>query len=114
MGADFCPSFMLGIFVTPGVSVLRKAGLKVKHTIVEEWPFRLKLEPGEPGAQEEFDRLLAGGSSGKECYVEWKRLLSDKDMEAGADDDGGYTGEPTSSQLMTPTLAHLLEQYLTM
>ncbi|EHK96743.1 hypothetical protein M7I_7547 [Glarea lozoyensis 74030] len=47
--------------------------MKEKNTIVEKWPFRLKLQPGQPGAQEEFDRLLSGGVSGKEIYLEWKR-----------------------------------------
>ncbi|KAK3324964.1 hypothetical protein B0H66DRAFT_511247 [Apodospora peruviana] len=50
------------------------AAMKDEHTIVENWPFRLKLQPGQPGAQEEFDSLLAGGMSGKERYVEWKRI----------------------------------------
>ncbi|KFY35595.1 hypothetical protein V494_05774 [Pseudogymnoascus sp. VKM F-4513 (FW-928)] len=40
--------------------------VKENHTIIEKWPFRLKLQPGQPGAQEEFDRLLCGGVSGKE------------------------------------------------
>lgn len=47
--------------------------MKEKHTIIEKWPFRLKLRPGQPGAQEEFDRLLRGDVSSKERYVEWKR-----------------------------------------
>ena len=47
--------------------------MKAKHTIIESWPFRLKLRPNQPDAQQEFDRLLAGGVSGKEFYVEWKR-----------------------------------------
>lgn len=47
--------------------------MKEKHNIIEKWPFRLKLRPGQPGAQEEFDRILGGGVSGKERYVEWKR-----------------------------------------
>jgi hypothetical protein len=50
------------------------AAVKEKHTVIEMWPFRLKLRPGQPGAQEEFDRLLRGGVSGKERYVEWKRI----------------------------------------
>lgn len=50
------------------------AAMKDNHTVVEKWPFRLKLEPGQPGAQEEFDQLLGGGVSGKERYVEWKRI----------------------------------------
>lgn len=49
------------------------AVMKEKHTIIDKWPFRLKLQPGQAGAQEEFDRLLRGGESGKERYVEWKR-----------------------------------------
>jgi hypothetical protein len=47
--------------------------MKEEHTITEKWPFRLKLRPGQAGAQEEFDRLVGGGVSGKERYVEWKR-----------------------------------------
>lgn len=50
------------------------------HTIIEKWPFRLKLRPGQPGAQEEFDRMLGGGVSGKERYVEWKRTYDDEDI----------------------------------
>ena len=50
------------------------AAMKEKHTIIEKWPFRLKLRPGQPGAQEEFDLLLGGGVSGKERYVEWRRI----------------------------------------
>jgi hypothetical protein len=41
--------------------------------------FRLKLRPGQSGAQEEFDRLLSGGVSGKERYVEWKRIFMYED-----------------------------------
>ncbi|OBT80489.1 hypothetical protein VF21_00845 [Pseudogymnoascus sp. 05NY08] len=50
------------------------ATVKEKPTVIEKWPFKLKLRPGQPGAQEEFDRLLRGGVSGKERYVEWKRI----------------------------------------
>ncbi|KAI0410710.1 hypothetical protein F5X98DRAFT_368641 [Xylaria grammica] len=46
--------------------------IKDDHTIIEKWPYRLKLRPGQPGAQAEFDRLLASGVSGKERYVEWR------------------------------------------
>lgn len=55
------------------------AAMKEKHTIIEKWPFKLKLRPGQPGAQEEFDRLLGGGVSGKERYVEWKRICMYED-----------------------------------
>ncbi|PHH78624.1 hypothetical protein CDD83_3951 [Cordyceps sp. RAO-2017] len=47
--------------------------MKTVHTIVAKWPFRLELLPGQPGAQEEFDRLLQGGHSGEERFVEWRR-----------------------------------------
>jgi len=50
------------------------AAVKDKHTVTEKWPCRLKLRSGQPGAQEEFDRRLAGSSTGKERYVEWKRV----------------------------------------
>ena len=50
------------------------AEMKETHSVIEKWPFRLKLRPGQPGAQEEFDRLFGGGVSGKERYVEWKRV----------------------------------------
>ncbi|KAH9225123.1 hypothetical protein K456DRAFT_1776129 [Colletotrichum gloeosporioides 23] len=39
------------------------AAMKGSHTVIEKWPFRLKLRPGQTGAQEEFDRLLGGGVS---------------------------------------------------
>ncbi|SPJ78857.1 uncharacterized protein FTOL_07248 [Fusarium torulosum] len=45
--------------------------IKEEYTIVEKWPFRLKLQPGQPGAQEEFDHLMSAGVSGTERYVEW-------------------------------------------
>ncbi|KAL2128172.1 hypothetical protein VTI74DRAFT_9548 [Chaetomium olivicolor] len=56
------------------------AAMKEKHTVIEKWPFRLKLRPGHPGAQEEFAQLLTGGVSGKERYVEWKRIPMYEDV----------------------------------
>ncbi|KAL4781287.1 hypothetical protein BJX76DRAFT_363731 [Aspergillus varians] len=50
------------------------AVMKAQHTIIEKWPYRLKLRPGQPGAQEEFDRCMTVGVSGNERYVEWKRV----------------------------------------
>jgi hypothetical protein len=50
------------------------AMMKEKHTIIEKWPYRLKLRPGQPGAQDEFDRCLMKGVSGKERYIEWKKI----------------------------------------
>lgn len=51
--------------------------------MIEKWPFKLKLRPGQPGAQEEFDQLLGGGVSGKEFYMEWKRISTDEDESKG-------------------------------
>ncbi|KAF5658279.1 SET MYND domain-containing protein [Fusarium denticulatum] len=50
-------------------------GIKDEHTIIDKWRFRLKLKPGQKGAQEEFDRMMMGqGVTGKELYLEWKRV----------------------------------------
>ncbi|KAF7188355.1 Zinc finger MYND domain-containing protein 10 [Pseudocercospora fuligena] len=47
--------------------------MKPQNTIIEKWPMRLKLEFGQPGAQEEFDLLLGSSHTGSERYVEWTR-----------------------------------------
>ncbi|KAK4101258.1 hypothetical protein N658DRAFT_566963 [Parathielavia hyrcaniae] len=44
----------------PEVAQFYGMAMKEKHTIIEKCPLRLKLRPGQPGAQDEFDR--------------WKRL----------------------------------------
>ncbi|KAF0638218.1 hypothetical protein FPSE5266_00605 [Fusarium pseudograminearum] len=49
--------------------------IKEKHTIVEKWPHRLKRKPHQRGAKEDFDLSMRGGASGKELYLEWKRVL---------------------------------------
>lgn len=51
-----------------------KVGIKGQHTIIDKWPFRLKLKPGQQGAQQEFDRMMGTGVNGKEFYLEWKRV----------------------------------------
>lgn len=53
----------------------REAGLAMKgeNTIIPPWPLRLKKAYGEPGAQEEFDAMMEGGTEGGERYVEWVR-----------------------------------------
>ncbi|WQF89858.1 hypothetical protein CDEST_14872 [Colletotrichum destructivum] len=50
------------------------AAMKDEHTVIEKWPFRLKLQPGQPGAQAEFNRLVGGGVPSKEFCLEWKRV----------------------------------------
>ncbi|KAL7804936.1 hypothetical protein V8C44DRAFT_369117 [Trichoderma aethiopicum] len=47
--------------------------MKDKHTVIDKWPYQLKLRPGQPGAQEEFNRLVRGDLLGTERYVEWRR-----------------------------------------
>ncbi|PHH78981.1 hypothetical protein CDD80_5922 [Ophiocordyceps camponoti-rufipedis] len=49
--------------------------IKEEHTIVEKWPYKLKLVPGQPKAQEEFTRVLGSWAIGKERYIEWKRII---------------------------------------
>lgn len=62
---------MFGLFEEPRIV---GAAMKDDHTVIEKWPFRLKLQTGQPGAQAEFNRLVCGGVSSKEFYLEWKRL----------------------------------------
>lgn len=50
------------------------AVMKKKHKVIEKWPYRLKKRLGQPGAQKEFDRLMRDSTSGKERYMEWKRV----------------------------------------
>lgn len=47
--------------------------MKERHTIVDKWPLKLKKEPEEAGACEEFDMRLESGRTGRERYVEWVR-----------------------------------------
>ena len=56
-------------------NVERSSAVKMKepHTIIEKWPMRLKLQPGQKGAKEEFELLLSSGHVGTERYVEWQR-----------------------------------------
>lgn len=50
-------------------------GVKVKpeNTIVEKWPTRLRLRPGDKGAEEEFWLLFGSDFNNVERYVEWRR-----------------------------------------
>lgn len=49
---------------------------KERHTLVPKWPCQLKLQPGQEGEREEFDKFLASGLCGKERYVEWQRVAT--------------------------------------
>ncbi|KKA28146.1 hypothetical protein TD95_000989 [Thielaviopsis punctulata] len=46
--------------------------MKKRNTIVDEWPWRLKLASCTPEAQREFDIARASNCSGIERYVEWR------------------------------------------
>lgn len=50
-----------------------KTDMKRRHTIVEKWPTRPKIRPGQIGAIEEFKHCIASGHAGTERYVEWRR-----------------------------------------
>jgi hypothetical protein len=50
-----------------------RMSMNKKNTIIPQWPTKLKLRPGQEGAQEEFDILAASAHAGVERYVEWKR-----------------------------------------
>lgn len=70
---DDCASYMVK-FEFSKAAELAGAAMKDEHTVIEKWPFRLKLQHGQPGAQDEFDRLIARGVSSNERYIEWKRV----------------------------------------
>ncbi|KAI8713033.1 DUF4470 domain-containing protein [Fusarium sp. LHS14.1] len=50
--------------------------VKEKHTIVEKWPFRPKLTPGQCGTPEELAVILSSTALGLTRYVEYRSLLS--------------------------------------
>ncbi|OJJ76995.1 hypothetical protein ASPBRDRAFT_49989 [Aspergillus brasiliensis CBS 101740] len=56
--------------------IARLMGIVMKgtHTVVEKWPFRLKLRPDQPVTQAEFDRCLVTGLTGMERYIEWRKI----------------------------------------
>jgi len=49
--------------------------LKKTHTIIEKWPYRMKLKHSQAGGKEEFQTLLGASTTGSERYVEWKRTI---------------------------------------
>ncbi|KAF5649812.1 uncharacterized protein FTJAE_776 [Fusarium tjaetaba] len=51
-----------------------KVGIKDQSTIIEKWPFRLKLKFGQQGAQQEFDRVMGQAITAKAFYLEFKRV----------------------------------------
>jgi hypothetical protein len=53
------------------------AAEKENNTIVEKWPLRLKRQPGQEGAQDEFRVMLGSSCSGMERYMEWTRVVPD-------------------------------------
>ncbi|USW53875.1 hypothetical protein Slin15195_G071940 [Septoria linicola] len=55
------------------VERLTSMRIKQQHTVIEEWPTRLKLKYWQPGAQQEFDQAFGGAHKGMERYLEWKK-----------------------------------------
>ena len=47
--------------------------MRIRNTVIDPWPLRFMKEYGEPGAQEDFDRLMSLSFSGNERYSEWVR-----------------------------------------
>lgn len=54
--------------------------MKPVHTVVEKWPYRLQLQPGQEGAKEEFDIHRASGCFGTERYVEWTKGMEPREF----------------------------------
>ncbi|UKZ75167.1 hypothetical protein TrVFT333_002843 [Trichoderma virens FT-333] len=48
--------------------------MKRKNTVIEKWPFKMKLQYGQPGALEELIQLTDEVVLAKERYVEWRRF----------------------------------------
>jgi len=57
--------------------ISKDLGVEMKNinTITEKWPNQLKLQLGQPGAEEEFRLLLGSGFTNIERYVEWRKDL---------------------------------------
>lgn len=53
--------------------ITSKNGMRIKtrNTLVERWPFKLKLNKVDPGFEEEFHALFASHNMGTETYLEW-------------------------------------------
>lgn len=52
-----------------------RMNVKEKHTIVEKWPFRPRLMPGQCGALVELEVMMSSVTLGLARYVEYKSIL---------------------------------------
>lgn len=50
-----------------------KVRMSERNMVVEEWPFRLRKEVGEVGAQRGFEMVETSWVEGCERFVEWVR-----------------------------------------
>ena len=57
----------------PAIGTSCGVRMKKPHTIIEKWPMKLKLQPGQVGAKEKFDVLLSSGHGSFVRYVEWAK-----------------------------------------
>ncbi|RAL12396.1 uncharacterized protein BO97DRAFT_424484 [Aspergillus homomorphus CBS 101889] len=64
--------FLKEKWLPEGAETAFSVTMKDRHTIIEKWPFQLKLRPGDEGAQEEFDLGMRQWTTGKERFIEWK------------------------------------------
>ncbi|KAJ0423532.1 hypothetical protein BJY00DRAFT_321672 [Aspergillus carlsbadensis] len=55
------------------ISADLQVAMKDVNTVVEAWPTKPILEPGQKGSQEEFDILLGSNYTCVERFVEWRR-----------------------------------------
>ena len=51
-----------------------QVAMKDFNTVVEPWPTKPILEPGQKGSQDEFNTLLGSNYTCVERFVEWRRI----------------------------------------
>lgn len=56
------------------ISTELRVEMKKNNTVVEKWPTRLKFQPGQNGAEEEFRLNLGSNFTNIERYVEWRKV----------------------------------------
>jgi hypothetical protein len=64
------------VFDFPMTEIMTDMTMRTTNTTIEKWPMRLKLRPGQLGADQEFRSLLASSHTGTERYVEWVRATA--------------------------------------
>ncbi|KAG0156690.1 hypothetical protein PDIDSM_3871 [Penicillium digitatum] len=65
--------FFERVFRFDRISVDLQVAMKDRNTVVEAWPTKPILKPGQQGSQDEFDILLGSNYTCVERLVEWRR-----------------------------------------